>query len=101
MIAGENAETTGVKRQRSVNAKLRAEVSNRMFLCDRVELQLRLRRHVRLKSLVDAAHAFHVDRIGRRFSQAEGRRFRQELSWVVFALFPDLGIEIAEDAIAV
>src|SRR5690242_9031351 len=101
MIPRENTETARVQRQRRMDAKLRAEVSNRMFFRDRVELQLRLRRQVRLESLVDAAHTFHVDRIGRRFGQTERRRFSQELSRVVFALFPNLGIKIAEDALAV
>jgi predicted mannosyl-3-phosphoglycerate phosphatase (HAD superfamily) len=46
MIAGENAETTGVKRQRSVNTKLGAEVSNRMFWRDRDRVSAAMMRRV-------------------------------------------------------
>src|SRR4051794_38953282 len=101
MIAGEYAEATGVKRQRRVHAKLGTEVSDRMLRRDRVLLQTRRRRHVRLKTLVEALHTFHVDRIGRSFGQPEGRRFREQLARIVLTLFPDFGIEIAEDALTV
>src|ERR1700750_1930355 len=101
MIAREDAEATRVKRQRSVHAKLRAEVSDRMLFSDRVELQARRRREIRLKTLVEMAHTFHVDRISGRFGKSKGRRFREELSRVVLTFFPDFGVEIAEDTLAV
>src|ERR1041385_3524887 len=101
MIAGEYAQTTRVERQRCVNAKLRAEVSDGMFRRDRILLQTRRRGQVRLKALVELLHPLHVDRIGRRFGQSEGRRFREQSSRIVLTLFPDFGIEIAEDSLAI
>src|ERR1041385_276522 len=84
-----------------MNTKLRAEVSDRMFRRDRVLLQTRRRCQIRLKILVEALHPLHVNRIGRRFSQTEGRRLREQLSRIVLTLFPDFGIEIAKDTLAV
>src|SRR5215217_3275254 len=101
MIARENAEPAGIKWKRSVHPKLGTKISNRMFACYGFRLQMRLRREVRLKTLVDAAHAFQVNRICGGFGQSIGGCFGQELSWIVFTLFPDFGIEISEDALAV
>src|SRR5215218_351277 len=101
MIACKYAETTRVKRKRRVNPKLRAEVSNRMLCRDCVKLQAQLRREIRLKTFVEVAHTFHVDRIGRSFGKSKGRCFGQELTRVVFTFFPDFRIEISEDTLAI
>ena len=84
-----------------MHAKLSTKVSNRMFARDGFWLQVRRRSHVRLKPLVETVHTFQIDRIRCGFGESKGRCFSQELSRIVFALFPNLGIEIAEDAFAV
>ena len=86
-----------------MNAKLRAEVSNWMFGRDRFVFMLSVRTggHVRLKTLAETTYTFEVNGICSSFSQSIRRCFRKKLSWIALTLFPDLGIEITKDALAI
>src|SRR5215203_1203692 len=103
MISGKYAESTRIKWERSVDAKLSTEVGDWMVgtYRDGFMLPTRLHRHVRLKTFIDAGEAFQVNRIRRSFSKAVGRRLSQKLSWVVFALLPDFRIELAKNTRAI
>src|SRR5687768_2543176 len=63
MIAGKDSESTGVKRERCVYAKLGTKVRDRMFLRNGFKLQVRLSSHVRLKARIETMHAFEVNGI--------------------------------------
>src|SRR5215213_9956866 len=103
MIAGEYAQAARVKWERVVHAKLSTKISDRVFSRYRNALHgpAGPRSHVRLKELIDALHAFEINRIGSGFRQPVRRGFGEELARILLALFPDLRIEIAKDAGAV
>ena len=96
MIAGEYAETAGIKWQRIVYAKFGA-VSDWMFRCYR-RITARRFDAMYASKLRNAINAFQVNRIGCNFGEPVRRNLRQQLSWIVFALFPKLRIEIAKRA---
>src|ERR1044072_5911320 len=98
-MAGQDAGSTRIKRQRIVNAKLSAEISNRTIRCDLqfAEGPADALSHVRLKPFLDASHALEVNRIRRCFRQTKLRRFREQSPRVVLAVFPKLRLQVAKD----
>src|SRR5687768_14716200 len=96
MIAGEYAETAGIEWERIVYTKFGAEISDWMFRCYR-RITAGLRRHVRIETAANSINAFQVNRIGCNFGEPVGRKLGQQFSWIVFALFPKLRIEIRSE----
>src|ERR1700752_849860 len=84
-----------------MNAKFSAEVSNGVIQRNWRLFQMCRGRHVRLKTIIKFAHSIEVDRIRSSLGKPVRRSLCKQLSGIMFALFPNLGIEIAKDTGAI
>src|SRR5258705_2431115 len=100
MVARQDAEPAGIKRQRIVDSVFSAEVSDRRFGRDRSR-EMKIRRRTRItqvgiKTRGQVFYALNVRWINGPFSNPKIGRFGQETAGIVLALLPNFCVEIAK-----
>ena len=97
VIAGENAETTGVLRKCGSDAVLRGEVGDRCGTIIRLALKPRLAMQVGAQVIAGATYPVDVAGIGGKFGQPLARHLAEKSHRVVADAIPQLRVDRAED----